>query len=718
MTRESGDLLFQRHDSIEREYSLERITVAGANIGDFRPTVIAYCSVILPMLLTPYNIELLSTLSVMTLFLLIHPAYAVDDDLGRIDVLAPTQLPFKTGDIVSSENTGFSSSIDYKDLKNAGFSLGEILDHEAATQVRSSGGFGSYSDISLRGAANEQVMIYLDSVLLNDGSGGGVDLSEIDTSQIVRIDIYRGSTPLQLSKASIGGAVNIITHRRSEETRTHLQTRIGSFNTRQINTRISGQHEKLGGLISLSTAYSDNDFEFVNDKQTHFNTDDDETQKRKNAQVSQHSALIKGDWSYTQHLKLDGSLRFLKKNQAIPGWNNQASTNASLDTDSWQARTRITSDTGFHPEINAYSELYYTEKHETYDDRNSQIGLGSQHDKNTTSIIGIKTYFEHIGERSTSAFSLDMHVDKYTRQNFLADQNDNQSQRDELDLGLQHSLFFDDEKWLLSPSIRSQWFKNEYHLEDKLIQSEKTSNYTTAQLGLRYAWSERIILKSNLGTYIREPNFFELFGDRGLLQGNNKLLPEDGTNLDMGIEWTNANHVKDRTQIRLQIGAWYSEVNDLIVRTYNAQGIGKSQNISAARLRGIEAGLNLNFNNGLKINTNITVQDPENRSNNAAFEGKILPGRAAQSLFTNIQYTKGEWQVSYEYDRQIKRFYDTANLLRAKNRSLHTLSIGKNFGKQFSTRIGINNVLDASYEDFNGFAKPGRAWTLSVIYNH
>ncbi len=665
-----------------------------------------------------FNAEKKLLLAACALCLLTGTVSATNDQLEVIEIIDTHELPFHTGDVVSEESTGFSSSIDYRSLNKAGFSLGAVLDHEAATQIRSSGGFGSYSDISLRGTTSEQVMIYLDGMLLNHGSGGGVDLSEIDTSQIVRIDIYRGSTPLQLSKASFGGAVNIITHRGSDKILSEVQTSTGSFNTKQLSAQISTQQEKLSGLISLSSASSDNDFEFINDNQTEFNTEDDETQKRNNAEVKQQSALIKAGWAFSHSLKLDGSVRLFTKDQAIPGWNNQESTDTSLDTRSWQARTRLTNDGGINLSYNTFSELYFIKKNETYDDSNSQIGLGSQHDKNTSYVNGIKAYVEHIGKHSTSALSLDYHMDKYKKQDLLQNQKDNQSERAAFDLGFQHNHFLDDEKWLLSPSIRSQWFNNKYQVEEDLIQQKNTKNYSTGQLGVKYTWSENLILKTNAGTYIREPSFFELFGDRGLLLGNDELNPEKGTNLDIGLEWSNTPYPQKRTHIRIQLGAWYNDVKDLIARTYDARGIGKSQNISSARLRGVEAGLLLHLNNGLQVNTNITLQNPENRSKNAAFIGKILPGRATQNIFISLQYSIRKWLISYEYDRQVERFYDTANLLRAKDSTLHNVSIGRKVGNHLALNFGINNLLDENYEDFNGFPKPGRACTLSLKYKY
>ena len=149
------------------------------------------------------------------------PVFAESDahtpTLGTVVVTATSEeTPFETGDVETEESTGFVSVIHREDFEGKMEDLADVLQNEAAVEVRQSGGLGSFSTISIRGSSSDQVMVFLDGVLLNDASGGGVDLSSISLSDVESIEIYRGVTPINFDKASIGGVVNIKTLRAKE----------------------------------------------------------------------------------------------------------------------------------------------------------------------------------------------------------------------------------------------------------------------------------------------------------------------------------------------------------------------------------------------------------------------------------------------------------------------------------------------------------------------
>lgn len=640
------------------------------------------------------------------------------DALEQITIIDQAEHPFSTGDVVSEETTGFSSSISQEQIQRESLTLGTLLDHESGAQVRESGGFGSYSEISLRGAGSNQVMVFLDGLLLNDGAGGGFDLSTLDPAQTSRIDIYRGSTPLQLGKSSFGGAINLISHTRSEKTSGRIAATVGSFNTSKLSASIRGNHGKNDGLVSLATAKSDNDFEYNNDNATQYNQNDDEIQKRNNANVSRHSALLKAGRELDENRRLDASLQLLDKHQGIPAWNNSANANASYETQSWQVRGKFTSDGHFDQSINTATELYQTRKTETYDDRNSDIGLGSQHNRYRTDTSGLKSYTEWLGNQTTAGLNLEVRQERYRRTDFLETKPDDLSKRHSLLATLQVNRFWYDDKLLVTPSIRYQGIKNKYKLESLEQTLRTTEHYTKPQLGLKYSPTDNLSFKSNVGGYIREPGFYELFGDRGLFLGNQDLVAEQGVNADIGIEWTSQSPLDGIAVTKIQASAWYNTIDDMIARTYDARGIGKSQNISSARLTGIDSSLQLTFNNRIRLSANLTIQNPENRSSNSAFNGKVLPGRDQQSFYSSLTIPVGQWSLLYEFDARSGRYYDTANLLKAENRQLHHVGLSYKSSSGLAFRLDLKNLTDKAHEDFNGYPRPGRAWYLSLSYEN
>jgi len=120
---------------------------------------------------------------------------------------------FEIGDTATGEHTGFLEVIEKDQLQQAGSSLAEVVAAESGVQFRQSGGQGTFSSVSLRGSSAEQVNVYLDGILLNEASGGGVNFSDIELLQAEKVEVYKGTVPVQLGNSAIGGAVNITTKR-------------------------------------------------------------------------------------------------------------------------------------------------------------------------------------------------------------------------------------------------------------------------------------------------------------------------------------------------------------------------------------------------------------------------------------------------------------------------------------------------------------------------
>ncbi len=77
---------------------------------------------------------------------------------------------------------------------------------------------GSAQSYFLRGISNEQSTIMIDGIRLSDPSSinNAIDLSEISTSDIQQIEIVKGAHSTLFGSSTIGGMINIITHKRMD----------------------------------------------------------------------------------------------------------------------------------------------------------------------------------------------------------------------------------------------------------------------------------------------------------------------------------------------------------------------------------------------------------------------------------------------------------------------------------------------------------------------
>lgn len=647
-------------------------------------------------------------------------------DAATLDTIVVTadqeNEDFQTGDVDTEETTGFVSIIQREDFEGKMEDLAEVLQDEAGVQVRQSGGLGSFSTVSLRGSSSNQVMIFMDGVLLNDASGGGVDLSSISLSDVAAIEIYRGVTPINFGKASIGGVINIRTLRAKEGLNASATAGYGSFNTRKFAGFVNHKPGKWDYLVSAGYMASDNDFKFLNDNGTEWNPADDKWEKRNNAQFDQGNVLGKFGYDFTDDLRLALVNQWFSKEQGLPSWNNSPKTDASFST-----KRNITTLSFIANDIgplgfNTRTSIDYSHKNELYDDSHGQIGLGKQKSRYITDRYGGEFFIEWLGDWNIMSFMADFHHETYDPENLLTNRNPNKSSRDILSLGLQDSLLFLEDRVTITPAIRYTSIHDDLQSATSIWGAPlegrtRDEDYWSPQIGVKYRPLTWFSLKGNLAKYVREPSFLELFGDRGFIIGNPDLKAEKGVNFDAGFEvnWLTKNKWFNR--ISCNAAYFRSNVDDLITFVYDSRGIGKAENISKARIQGVESHITIDFLEYFRLTGNATWQDPTNESEVKAFNGKILPGRWQTSYLGRIEGRYAGLKAYVECIRETGMYYDSANLLPAKDKTLFNAGISWLF-HSFLFSLEGRNMGNDQYEDFNGYPMPGRAFYFTAGYRY
>lgn len=104
--------------------------------------------------------------------------------------------------------------------------------------IRSTGGPGSLTTMSIRGSPSTQSLIMLDGVPLNRPDQASVDLSTLPIQQVDHIEVLRGPFSAIYGSATIGGVVNIVTRGRPESS---ASARIGSYGETSNVLSIGGQ---------------------------------------------------------------------------------------------------------------------------------------------------------------------------------------------------------------------------------------------------------------------------------------------------------------------------------------------------------------------------------------------------------------------------------------------------------------------------------------------
>lgn len=651
-----------------------------------------------------------STAGLLLLALLGLPAHG-EVVLDTILITAEREAVYEVGDVDGQTSSSHVSVIHKEQFAGRNESLAEVIEKEAGIQIRSSGGVGSFAAVSLRGSTSNQVMVFVDGVLFNDLSSGGIDLGQIALSDIEAIEIYKGSTPINFSRASTGGAINIRTHRAGKKSSAHIAQGYGSFATKRSTAFISTPLKKWNLLFSGESLSSDNDFVYLNKNSTNAWPTMDRLEPRYNNQLQQHSLLSKVAYRFSDDVRLDLSSQWLDKTQGLPRWNNDMSSSTSFATWKNSTRIKLSAENLASTGIDLGLQLHSNYKQEHYDDRQSHVGLGKQWMSYTTTSKGAESFLEYAGDWFKAALLVGKVEESNTTDDLILQNSRANNLRTTQYIGIQDSLYLFANRLIITPAIRTT-HSNSIGIDGSTIERK----YNNEQLGLRYQISADYLIKANYGHYYREPSLFELYGDRGFFLGNDQLKSESGINRDIGLQASYDFYQNPVNQFSLGINYFSNTIENLIIRTFDSRGVGKSFNAPLGFLDGIELDASLKLWQRLSISLNNTWQESISESNPLKIlNGKRLPGRNAfsQNLRFDYQLSNHSYFIEHSYEQGM--YYDQTNNHMAPEKDQYDLGARWNWQK-ITLQAEAKNVSDNRHEDFNGYPKPGRSYYLSIKY--
>ncbi len=646
-------------------------------------------------------------LKICVLCLALSPIFVVaDTELETINVIAEDEP--QTGDVQLEEHAGSHQRIKKIELQRQDVNLGDILANETGVQFRQVGGLGALSTVTMRGASSAQTGVFLDGIMLNSAGNSTIDLSMLELLNLTSVDIYRSSTPAQLSNANIGGAVNLNSLGPANgNPNTSAAITGGSFNTHRVQFSHRSSHNKWDVVAAASREASDNSFELLNNNATPLNPNDDTIEKRNNAQVTKLSALSRIGFQWSRDARSDFLLQLAGRDLGIPEWLNAEKNEASYDTDSaeFQFVNRFNGVGDWNTSLSFFQ--HYQNNH--YLDALSQVGLAPQDTRSEVKTTGIKSYWERIGESGTFSFNASVRKETLDSEDALTLTQNYSVSRRSISASMQYALFAKDTRLLVTPSIRMYMVDDDFVGISRLTNNTHTDTKFSPQLGVRYTVNDKLTLRSSIGKFNREPAFAELFGSRGLIVGNSNLLPEAGVNADIGFTLTPNNRFQMDASL---FGSWRDE---LIALLFDSQGVGRSANVGEAQVFGLEVGNNYLLSDQLSLRFNTTYQLSRNIADNPALDNRELPGEARLSAHTKLQYRKDNIRTWFESNYKSDFFYDQANLLPSESYWLHSAGIEYQW-HDFQIGVTANNIGNDAIQDYNGFPRPGRSYFISLNY--
>jgi vitamin B12 transporter len=169
---------------------------------------------------------------------------------------AAWQLPIivsATGAPIYSSETGHAVTLlnEYNIELFQPSNVSDLLTRTPGITVSNTGPIGGFSAVRIRGAEGEQTLALIDGVRLNDPSspGGGFDFGNLLIGNIERIEVLRGPNSVPWGSQAIGGVVNMVTQRPTDNLSGSARAEYGSNDRTNFVGNVSSNVGPVGFSI-------------------------------------------------------------------------------------------------------------------------------------------------------------------------------------------------------------------------------------------------------------------------------------------------------------------------------------------------------------------------------------------------------------------------------------------------------------------------------------
>jgi iron complex outermembrane receptor protein len=484
-------------------------------------------------------------------------------------------------------------------------------------------------------------------------------LATIPLSTVERVEVYRGVIPPSFGGSGTAGVINFTTRSPSDSLRWGYGLSYGTWDTRMAHGWLSRRVGPVASVVALDYSHSDNDFSYWDDNGTPVNPADDEWARRRNNQFLSFNVLARLSSPAGSRLRWAASYSHLHTNNHLPG---NSTFHEIPSTARWMSDQHLAEGVlgGALPYLTEGEvRLYRSFRRDQFADRDGLVSLGKADTDDTTNVWGgqlsLATLVVPYNRPSLNGSFQREGFDPYDR--LITDEAARArlffgSRRARYALYLSDELELSDRRVMLTGQLGHERVRNNT-LQDAPVFGPNRIDTSVAQawpraLGLMAVPRPWLRLRANWGRYLRLPNLYELFGNRGSSVGNGLLRPETGVNRDLGVEVRG-----DLPGLHLRAGSaelvyFQSTVTDMIAywTVYNRS---KPFNVGGADIRGIEASTSFGTAFGLSVSTNFTWQRPRNTSTlyDSLYYGNDLPNRPRLLFDLRAQYARGPTTLLY-----------------------------------------------------------------------
>jgi vitamin B12 transporter len=541
-------------------------------------------------------------------------------------------------------------------------------------------GLGSKTQVRIRGAEANQTLVLIDGIEVNDiGAGSEFDFAHLLNLELERIEVLRGAQSALWGSDAMGGVINIVTKKGSGPVSGKISLEAGSFDTHQESFSVSGGSEQAHYALSGSFLNSDG-ISSLNDDRG-FTEEDG---------YRNESYNFKGGIQVSDNLQLNAVIRHLDADTEIDN---------------------------FSFGIGPVDDDTHAESRQTFAKVSGQLDLM---DGNWRHILGISK-----GDTDYATFTADSQTyttegekKKFEYQSDYLIPGDSIEQRLSFVAEHEREAFYSSSVWstvdrdIESTSVVLEYALNlsdQYYLTlaGRRDFNDVFKDADTYRIAFSGWMTDDLRLHSSIGTGVKNPTQFELFGSTATYTGNSNLRPEENTTWDLGMEYhfTRMDGYVDLTLFR-------SDVDNLITGSGNT-----SINLdSDSKIKGAELSLNLQPSDNLKLNAAYTFTDTDDGT------GQELVRRARHIASVNASYkfanaktrlTGGLQYNGKQDDLAFDAFFNSSRVTLGSY-TLANIALSHDYSENVRVFARIENLLDEEYEEVVTYGTKGLNAMLGI----
>jgi iron complex outermembrane receptor protein len=595
----------------------------------------------------------------------------------------------------------------------------QLLQESPGTRVVSQGGTAGFFCVRLRGVACDQITVMLGDVPISSPDTGSFDLSLVPLEGVDGFEVYRGGAPAWLNEGAVGGVLRLIP-RTYEENEVGVRATASSFGTWGTNLFGAASGKKVRAFATAGAAGAQNDYPYLDDGGTRFDSTDDVERERQNADFVEGSGFANLIADTSDSSRLDLVFLGVGRDRGEPGPGSspalqaRAKTTRLIGSASWLQRK-----TGAHPYRLQVAANYDYGRNQFIDEL-AEIGLGGPQRTNdrTHAIFGrvagsveALSWLEitAIGSVRYQAFDPDDELSPIPQPS-----SDRLSVAGTLETRLFGSI--GPMRVELRPSVRLGWSRAAIGETILPAESETSGLLPTYRVGTALAPLEWLAFRASISSGFKLPSILQLFGNGGTIVANPSLVPERSLAYDGAVTARGHFGIVSGTA---SVGAFSTRVEEMIRFRRTSQFTVIAENIDQGLNRGVEVELSGSVTEHGLLRAEMTWTQATDTATGNQLPGQpewvafVQPEAHSGMLSKRVSDIMGFFQVSYIGES----YADPANLVEIRARTVLATGLGVDM---FESRLGlsfrVDDLLDVRGDDLLGFPLAGRRYTGRVSY--